>query len=531
MVDNLRLAEWQVQALSLLPQDTEFILLNCTNSSRNARPLKHGLYYALRLRSLTLPQTSQVPLPAELRIRQRIDFEAQHDGLWQSLPAAVLRQIDEAELSAIIKFGMGLLRVPDELPCPILSYHHGDPRQFRGRPAGFYEILTGERRMGQVVQILSNTLDGGTVVAFAETAVRAHSYRATMEEAYRCSPLLLPKALKNALAGTSFPMEPRGRNYRLPSNRTVLSFLARTSAASLRRLAYGAFLEKRWQVASVHCTGLTPDKLVTQFPAESEWTVFPAPDAYRFVADPFPHPQTEGVLVEGLRKTDAQGEIVHLSSEAPAILCSGNGHFSYPSTIQAGSDFFLIPEVSEWSEQRVYRLRDGGVEEAAPLKVEGSPRLIDPTLYSAPDKTIYLFANVNDGSAGSGVLRLWVAPDLFGTFREHPCSPICMSPAGARMAGAILNSEGKLYRFGQGGGSGYGDGAVMFAITELSTSGYREEEIGRIRFANVRGPHTLNFKGKTLYFDFYRDRFTPLAGVRRMRSRLVKRRARAAQTI
>jgi hypothetical protein len=73
------------------------------------------------------------------------------------------------EVAAIIKFGMGLLRIPssEQLSVPILSYHHGDPAEFRGRPAGFYEMLAGRSVMGQVVQRLSNDLDAGDIVASA----------------------------------------------------------------------------------------------------------------------------------------------------------------------------------------------------------------------------------------------------------------------------------------------------------------------------------------------------------------------------
>ncbi len=90
---------------------------------------------------------------------------------------------------------MGLLRVPSGLACPILSYHHGDPREYRGRPAGFYELMNGKTAVGQVVQVLSETLDAGEVVAFAETKAHAHSWQRTMAEAYRASPLLLAAAV------------------------------------------------------------------------------------------------------------------------------------------------------------------------------------------------------------------------------------------------------------------------------------------------------------------------------------------------
>ena len=105
----------------------------------------------------------------------------------------------------VTKFGMGLLRVPPdaEFSIPIISFHHGDLRKFRGRPAGFYELLNGEPVVGQVVQRLTNRLDAGEVLAFAETKARPHSYRATMEDAYRTSPLLLPQAAQLCLPGNA----------------------------------------------------------------------------------------------------------------------------------------------------------------------------------------------------------------------------------------------------------------------------------------------------------------------------------------
>ena len=37
---------------------------------------------------------------------------------------------------------MNLFKINKKLiNLPILSFHHGDPSKYRGRPAGFYEIL------------------------------------------------------------------------------------------------------------------------------------------------------------------------------------------------------------------------------------------------------------------------------------------------------------------------------------------------------------------------------------------------------
>jgi hypothetical protein len=102
--------------------------------------------------------------------------------------------------------------------------------------------------MGQVVQVLGNELDAGAVAAFAETRIHRHSYRATLVEAFRVSPLLLDRAIEKVLAGETAAFPP-GRTYRLPSNASVIAFWAKLIRNFIQRLHYGAFVEKRWQVA------------------------------------------------------------------------------------------------------------------------------------------------------------------------------------------------------------------------------------------------------------------------------------------
>jgi hypothetical protein len=93
------------------------------------------------------------------------------------------------------------------------------------------------------------------------------------------------------------------------------------------------------------------------------------------------------------------------------------------------------------------------------------------------------------------------------------------------MAGAILDIGGRHYRLGQDCAQGYGRRIVRFEILELSRSAYGEAISGDISFRDVNGPHTLNLRGSTAFFDFYRERFTLLAGVRRLRASTSKRRA------
>ena len=524
LVDDLQIAQWQADALDRLPPDCEFLVYNCTNSRASHRSLKHALYYALNLVSLRNRHTARVGLPEALNARANTDFEAEYDGIWQRLPQPLLAKIVADEPSVLIKFGMGLLRVPSvsELPVPILSYHHGDPRAFRGRPAGFHELLMGKETIGQVVQILSNRLDAGEIVAFAETKGHEHSYRRTMIDAYRCSPLLLKTAITNAVSGYRSPIEATGKVYRLPSNARVLRFLVKQLRCLLRHLAYGAMFEKSWQVAEAPVPEDTGGGPLTRLPDQTTWRVVRCPPEYRFLADPFYHPEGLGLLVEALRKSTNMGEILHLSGaiETP-ITDWAAGHYSYPSTCSVGGQYYLVPEVSEWSVARLYRLSGSRLDEIGELDVPGRPRLLDPTLFKS-DCGLFLFAN--DEKDGSSVLRLWYSDSVLGPFAEHGSSPIRISPKGSRMAGSVhVTPAGTRYRVGQDLRRSYGDGIVIFRVDALSPTEYRETEVGEVRLADLRGPHTLNVCDDKVVFDYYSDRFSPLAGIRRLLS-LARRR-------
>ena len=86
---------------------------------------------------------------------------------------------------------MGLLLINKELNnIPIISNHHGDPSKFRGRPGGFYYLFKGEKRLGQIVQLISNKLDSGKILYYGETQISPWSYKKTMNDSYKISPII-----------------------------------------------------------------------------------------------------------------------------------------------------------------------------------------------------------------------------------------------------------------------------------------------------------------------------------------------------
>jgi hypothetical protein len=312
--------------------------------------------------------------------------------------------------------------------------------------------------------------------------------------------LILKRAIENCLAGRLRKPDQWGRNYRLPSIGQLLRFLLKQWRAATKRLFYGLFKEKRWQVATIALPeNPTFESLQSALSQQAEWQITATPPGFRFLADPFFHPAM-GLLVEGLSNSSSRGEILQVHGDRAQRLSGPGGHFSYPAFYADGERWYLVPEISDWSPARVFPLGEDGLGEPRELKIPGRPTLLDPTL-DYEDGNLFLFANRAD--EGASVLRLWNAKGLHEDFTEHPSSPIRCSPNGSRMAGNLFTIDGCRFRAGQDLRRGYGDGLTFFRVTQIDPHSYTEEAEHDLRFAHVRGPHTINLGRGRAAFDFY----------------------------
>ena len=148
IVDHNSVTRWQALALMDASPGNRVIVYNCTNSRSQIRWLRHPAYYALNLITLRNSWTRRQALPSAIAIHATRNFECIMRDSWQSLPTALLHQISSDQVDVIVKFGMGLLRVPDaaDLSVPILSYHHGNPR---GRIVGANCCVEENRERGE----------------------------------------------------------------------------------------------------------------------------------------------------------------------------------------------------------------------------------------------------------------------------------------------------------------------------------------------------------------------------------------------
>ncbi len=331
ITDGATVPRFGLEALNALSGCEAVTVFACTNTRFSRKPLRHGAYYLLNLVTLRNRWTRPVPLEAgSKRIERVVEFESEWEGAWQRLPNAVVDEMREGGFDVVVKLGMGLLRIPppERLPVPILSWHHGDPDLYRGRPAGYWEMVDGRSVMGQIVQVLGNRLDAGKVVAFAETRVLPYSYRGTMAEAFRHSSLLINQAVRNAMAGTYLPKPCTGRNCRLPSNGAVAAFVLRMAWQAVKRAVYGLTQEKKWKVSLARCAPDALERLVEGggFPTPEQWRTLPIGKRYTYYADPFFSEKPAGILVEALERRTGIGELVLIEGESHRRISEGRGH-------------------------------------------------------------------------------------------------------------------------------------------------------------------------------------------------------------
>lgn len=130
-------------------------------------------------------------------------------------------EILTTECNLAVRFGFGVLR-GDVLSAPehgVLSFHHGDIREYRGRPAGFWEFYEERTESGVTLQRLTETLDGGEIVASATVDIGGcQSWTAVQDLLFATSVPVLQDGLDAIVVGES-PMEPSqlGQIYKTPT--------------------------------------------------------------------------------------------------------------------------------------------------------------------------------------------------------------------------------------------------------------------------------------------------------------------------
>jgi hypothetical protein len=516
IVDNLSISNWQNSALDFASDCLNIkLILNCTNTNLQRFYSRHFAYYVLNVVSLKNRQTRRVP--CDIPSAEVINFESGYNGIWQTIPVTVACIVKSKDIKLVIKFGMSLLKIDDSISnLDILSFHHGDPERYRGRPAGFYEVYNNDKAVGIVVQKLSNTLDAGKILTRVYSKVYRHSYKRTTEHFFSLSKFLLRKAIDSYAADQTLTMTDLGPNHTLPSNVIVVKFAFKLVYRKMLRLFYGLLYEKRWNIVLLRIHELRNDLVLSV----SKGVTPLVQSRYRFYADPFFSAAGDKIRIEALNARNGLGEIIELQTNNFCVvqtLVKGK-HYSYPCSFKNDDREYICPEVASHSAPYLLPEPFAGKAKERLTGLENI-KALDGTIVRH-DNVYYFFCGLRHSS--EDCLYLFFSDELNGPYRPHPQNPIVIDPSSARMGGNILRWGEKLYRVGQNNCYAYGNGITVSAVECLSKERYSEKKVASISFVDALGPHTLDVFGNLAVLDFYRNQFSFGAAYRRIAGKYLR---------
>ena len=196
----------------------------------------------------------------------------------------------------------------------------------------------------------------------------------------------------------------------------------------------------------------------------------------------------------------------------PEMVLKEPFHLSYPFVFEDNGKVYMIPETSAVGEVRLYQAQNDDLTKFAQidtlLRQDCKDESIkigysDSSVYKHDGK-YFLMTTIND--SGINTMKLYVADNLTGPYKEHPLSPICKSQKYGRNAGSVIERDGVLYRFVQDCEKRYGDNVHVFEITKMDDTSYSEKLVKEYLYDVAipfykEGGHQLNivdFAGKQI---------------------------------
>jgi len=245
LVDGPTVPEWQATALSHLLEHTDATVSAIGyNGLETDRSLTERLRRVAQLREWAVVSAINERLRTDDVYGRRVPltelFDAGGvttrtleptvvDGWKQRLPAEPVAALAE-EATLCIRLGFGFIIGPvlSAFEHGVLSYHHGDLREYRGQPMGFWEFVEGAERAGVTVQLLTDELDAGRVAALKTVRITdCRTWGAVKRRLFTVSADMLTDAVETVLADETWQPETLGELYTLPKGRPVATFAAK----------------------------------------------------------------------------------------------------------------------------------------------------------------------------------------------------------------------------------------------------------------------------------------------------------------
>jgi hypothetical protein len=460
-------------------------------------------------RNKTTPDAkANVDLASMLRDVPSITVHPIRKGFTDRIPEDELAGINSHKLDVIFRFGFRIIRggILSAARYGVWSFHHDDNLEYRGGPPLFWEIYEQNPVSGTILQILTDSLDGGHVIYRSHSSTDKSSlYRSRNPIYWKTAEFALRRLRDLNTHGMEYIESlptyrediPYTRGiYRTPDAYKMAKFLARLFWGSITaRLASRiGGSHPQWFVAirrrtSAHSFNDATGYKIMQPPAD------------RFYADPF--------LFEKDGKTYLYFEDLRYSEGRALISCceldtNGNPgpitevlrrpyHLSYPYLFEENGEIYMIPETKENRAVELYRATNFPYEWALDTVLIDNIHAVDATILRQDGK-YWMFVGISNGRySNCDELAIYFADALKGLWTPHPANPVVSDVRRARPAGAFFRDKGRLIRPSQDCAKAYGYAIVFSEVIKLTETEYEERPISRLDPGWVKknlGTHT-----------------------------------------
>jgi hypothetical protein len=424
-----------------------------------------------------------------------IQVHPMRKGFTDRIPEDELALIAAYNLDVLFRFGFRIIRggILRAARSGVWSFHHDDNLEYRGGPPLFWEIYERNPISGTILQILTDSLDGGRVIYRGHGSThfkslyqnRNPNYWKTAEYAMRrLSDLHMHgfKFLESLDTYNEQTVYQRGV-YRTPNTLKMINFAARLLADRIGTRIRAKFFSsgRQWFLAYRRRTE------ARRFDDSTGYQLV-VPTTDRFYADPF--------LVERDGRTFLFFEDFRYAENRALISCleiAADGtagpvrevlrcpyHLSYPFLFEHDGELYMIPESKENMSVKLYRATQFPYEWELESVLLENVFAVDATIHHANGK-FWMFAGVSNGKySNCDELSIFFAEDLKGPWKPHPRNPIITDVRRARPAGALFFDQGRLIRPSQDCGKDYGYAIVFSEVLKLNESEYEERPISKI---------------------------------------------------
>jgi folate-dependent phosphoribosylglycinamide formyltransferase PurN len=370
-------------------------------------------------------------------------------------------------LDFIIRFGFGILKgeILQAAKWGVWSYHHADEQEFRGGPAGYWELVKNKRIQGVILQRLTEKLDAGKIILKRHYSVILDSYAANVTKIHMHSADMPAQAVRMISEGlmdpnTWEPVKTHAKVYHYPTNFQFIRFAIKMFFNKIKASYIRIFMQENWVV------GYKEDDEIRYVTSSKDAEYF---------ADPFiVHGKNKPLIIaEHYSYKLKKGNIVIIEPGMNQVktVIEKKTHLSYPFVFSEGDNTYVIPEESATGKVNLYQW-EAESKQVTFRKILMELPVIDPTILKHNGK-YYLFGGIKHQSPNEK-LFVFVADQLEGPYHSHPCNPVKCTPEGSRMGGGFITDNGTIVRPGQYSVKHYGEKLLFFKIEKLSPTEYKE---------------------------------------------------------